>query len=530
MNGTIYTSDPALPFADAVAVRGGRVLRVGTYASVQDLVGRGTRRLDLEGKLVVPGFIDSHVHLIFGGLQMMRVELRSVKRQDDFVRKVKESIRDKRPGDWVLGGGWNNDIWGGDLPSASWIDDITRDNPVWLSRMDGHMGLANSLALEIAGITNITHDPVGGTIVKTIDGEPTGLLVDSAMKLVLSVIPEVSIHERRDALIRASKYALMRGVTTVIDFGRYFPGASVDHVWQDFSDVYRFADFSGKMFIRVCLFFPMQTWPRLVELFKEKGRAFSQWIYLGGVKAFADGSLGSNSALFYEPYEDDSRNYGLQVSDFDWLLNATLASDNSGLQVAVHAIGDKANDMVLNLFNTVASSNGVRDRRFRIEHAQHLAPGSAARFGQQRVIASVQPDHLLDDADSCVKKIGATRAQKGSYLFKSLLAGSAKVAFGSDWPVADINPVGAIRTALTRIPPGWEAAWIATECVGLHDALNAYTLSAAYACNLDDKLGSLSTGKYADFVVLNATWDEFVRQDGSTVVSSTYVNGVQAYP
>lgn len=497
---------------------------------MQDLVGHGTRELDLQGKVAVPGFIDSHVHLIFGGLQMARVELRGVKCQDDFVRKVKESLRDKQPGDWVLGGGWNNDIWGGDMPAASWIDDITRDNPVWLSRMDGHMGLANSLALEVAGITNITHDPVGGAIMKTMDGEPTGLLVDSAMKLVLSVIPEVSIHERRDALLRASKYALMRGVTTVIDFGRYFPGASVDHAWQDISDVYRFADSAGKMFIRVCLFFPMQTWSRLLELFKEKGRAFSQWIYLGGVKAFADGSLGSNSALFYEPYEDDSHNYGLQVSDFDWLLNATLASDNSGLQVAVHAIGDKANDMVLNLFNTVASSNGVRDRRFRIEHAQHLAPGSAARFGQQGIIASVQPDHLLDDADSSVKKIGATRAQKGSYLFQSLLAGGAKVAFGSDWPVADINPLGGIRTAFTRIPPGWEAAWIPTECVGLHDALNAYTISAAYACNLDDKLGSLTIGKYADFVILNATWDEFARQDGSTVVSATYVNGVQAYP
>ncbi|CAL2237567.1 unnamed protein product [Prunus armeniaca] len=389
-NAKIYTSDESLPFADSMAVRSGRVLRVGNYSSIKDMVGDGTKELDLMGKIVVPGFIDSHVHLISGGLQMARVELRGVSQKDEFVRRVKEAVRNTNQGSWILGGGWNNDLWGGELPMASWVDDITPYNPVWLSRMDGHMGLANSVALKLAGITTSSEDPNGGTIVRFTSGEPTGLLIDSAMKLLLLSIPEVSVEERREALSRASNHALMRGVTTVVDVGRYFPGASVKHSWEDFSDVYKWADSSGKMMIRVCLFFPLETWLQLHNLITKVGRTMSQWIYLGGVKAFADGSLGSNSALFYEPYADEPHNYGLQVKDNESLLNLTLASDRVGLQVAIHAIGDRANDLILDMYESVFSTNGVRDRRFRIEHAQHLAPETPARFGKLGIVASVQ--------------------------------------------------------------------------------------------------------------------------------------------
>ncbi|XP_074572812.1 protein LONG AFTER FAR-RED 3 isoform X2 [Curcuma longa] len=461
---------------------------------------------------------------------MGQVQLRGIKSREEFVRLVQEALRGKAVGEWILGGQWNNDNWGGDLPISSWIDSITPNNPVWLSRMDGHMGLANSLALKIAGISNRTSDPVGGTIVKTLDGDPSGLLVDSAMKLVLAVIPEVSIKERRDALLRAMKYAVSRGVTTVVDMGRFFPGASVHHVWQDFSDVYQWADSSGKMLIRVCLFFPLQTWSRLADLIQEKGKVFSKWMHFGGVKAFADGSLGSNSALFYEAYDNDPHNYGLQVTDMNWLQNATMHADKCRLQVAIHAIGDKANDMVLDMYNTVASYNGLRDRRFRIEHCQHLVPESPKRFGEQLVIASVQPDHLLDDAESAEKKLGIVRAQSGSYLFKLLFDSNATVAFGSDWPVVDINPLGAIRTAIHRVPPGWEKAWIPSERITLDEAMKASTISAAYAAFLDKDLGSLSKAKYADFVVLPAnSWDELSENLPATVLA-TYVNGNQVYP
>ncbi|KAL8555259.1 hypothetical protein ACS0TY_003170 [Phlomoides rotata] len=528
-NGTIYTSDAAFLFVDSMAIRGGRILRVGNYSSLQDLVGSETKMVNLQKKIAVPGFIDSHVHLISGGLQMARVELHGVSQKDHFVNKVKEAASNMQPGSWLLGGGWNNDLWGGELPMASWINDITPENPVWLSRMDGHMGLANSLALKLAEISNNTLDPDGGVVVRNSVGEPTGLLIDSAMKLVLPCIPEVSVEERREALLRASKHALMRGVTTIVDFGRYFPGASPELSWEDLSDVYRWADLSEKMKIRVCLYFPMETWTRLHELINRAGRKLSQWIYLGGLKSYADGSLGSNSALFHEPYADEPLNHGLQLADAEKLYNMTLSSDKSGLQVAIHAIGDRANDLILDLYKSVASKNGMRDRRFRIEHAQHLSPGAAARFGEQEVVASVQPDHLLDDANSAIKKLGDKRAQRGSYLFNSLLAGNVQLALGSDWPVADINPLRSIKTAMRRVPPGWENAWIPSECISLSDALNGYTISAARACFLDEDVGSLSPGKMADFVILSVdSWDKFAAQ-ASASVEATYVSGLQAY-
>ncbi|KAL3814746.1 hypothetical protein ACJIZ3_016014 [Penstemon smallii] len=528
MNATIYTSDAILPFADSMAIRSGRIIRIGNYSSVQDLAGPETTTLNLEGKVVVPGFIDSHVHLISGGLQMARVRLRGVSQKIQFVNKVREAVSNMQHGSWLLGGGWSNDLWGGELPVASWIDDITPHNPVWFTRIDGHMGLANSLALNIAGISNSTLDPDGGAVMR--DGiEPTGLLVDSAMKLVLSSIPEVSVEERRGALMRGSNHALMRGVTTVVDFGQYFPGASPELSWEDLSDVYKWADLSGKMKIRVCLYFPMETWTRLHELINQVGRKLSQWIYLGGMKSFADGSLGSSSALFYEPYIDEPLNSGLQVADLDKLYNMTYSSDKAGLQVAVHAIGDRANDLILDLYKSVASKNGMRDRRFRIEHAQHLAIGTAARFGEQQVVASVQPDHLLDDAESATKKLGVERAHRGSYLFHTLLSGKAQLALGSDWPVADINPLGSIKTAMKRVPPGWENAWISSERISLHDALNGYTISAARACFLDEDVGSLSLGKMADFVVLSEdSWDKF-SVEAEASVEATYVGGLLAY-
>ncbi|GJN16715.1 hypothetical protein PR202_gb03734 [Eleusine coracana subsp. coracana] len=498
-NATIYTADPAHPFANAMAVRAGLVVRVGTYES--GLKGRQTYELNLSGNVVLPGFIDSHVHFIDGGLLLTRVPLRGVRSKDDFISKVKEAVKDKHHGQWILGGGWNNDFWGGDLPAASWLDNISPDNPVWLSRMDGHMGLANSLAMKIAGIDKSTNDPVGGTITRTPEGEPTGLLVDTAMNLVFDVIQEVSIQERREALFRASKHALKRGVTTVVDVGVTSLGVRPRK--------------HGKIF---------------QDLITENGRSLSQWIHLGGVKAFLDGSLGSSSALFYEPYEGDTDNHGLQVIDMDNLLNATLESDKHGLQVAIHAIGDKANGMLLDMLDKVVDLNGMKDRRFRIEHAQHLAPGAADRFGKHGTIASVQPDHLLDDANSAAKKIGTERAERSSYMFQSLLAGGARLAFGSDWPVSDINPLQAIHTAMFRKPPGWEVPWIPAERLSLDDSLKAHTISAAYACFLDHIVGSLSEGKYADFVVLPSTsWDEF-SNDIPEHVLATYVSGKLAYP
>ncbi|KAG4381876.1 hypothetical protein GLYMA_15G235400v4 [Glycine max] len=288
-NGVIYTSDDSLPFADSMAVANGRVLRVGNRSFFQELEGYGTQVLDLGGKVVVPGFLDSHVHFIDGGLQMMQVKLRGVNKKEEFIRRIKDAAQSTKQGSWILGGGWNNDLWGGDLPAASWIDDVTPNNPVWLSRVDGHTGLVNSVALVLAGITNLTDDPRGGTILRTANGEPPGVLIDSARTLVASKIPEDSVDDRREALLRASNLALTRGVTMILDMGRYYRGFSTELSWDDFSGC------DNKV-----------------------SHALSEWIYIGGVKAFSDGSLGSNSALLYE--------------------------------VAIHAIGDKANDLILDMY------------------------------------------------------------------------------------------------------------------------------------------------------------------------------------
>ncbi|CAO2820608.1 unnamed protein product [Amaranthus hypochondriacus] len=283
------------------------------------------------------------------------------------------------------------------------------------------------------------------------------------------------------------------------------------------------------MLIRVCLFFPLVTWSRLADLVQKIGHRVSQRIYLGGVKAFFDGSLGSNSALFYEPYADDPENTGLQVAELDDLTNMTIHSDKSGLQVAIHCIGDKANGLVLDMYELVASVNGERDRRFRIEHAQHLAPGATARFGKQGVAASVQPEHLLDDAISAARKLGKQRADTGSYLFGSLLESHSLLAFGSDWPVADIDPLNSIRAAVKRIPPAWETSWIPSQCITLNDALDAHTISAARACFLDKIIGSLSPGKLADFVILSTnSWEEFTAEAVASI-EATYIGGIKAY-
>eukprot|EP00252_Welwitschia_mirabilis_P007513 TRINITY_DN1893_c0_g1_i1.p1 TRINITY_DN1893_c0_g1~~TRINITY_DN1893_c0_g1_i1.p1 ORF type:complete len:549 (-),score=125.51 TRINITY_DN1893_c0_g1_i1:219-1865(-) len=529
-NAIIYTSDPKLPWAEAMAVRRGRIVGVGNLSSVQEFIGKGTWLLDLEEKMVVPGFIDSHVHFISGGLQMGQVDLRKVKSKQEFIMKIERAASTTERGNWILGGGWNDDNWGGELPEASWIDNVSEHNPVWLVRMDGHMGLANTVALRRAKIDTTLDNIAGGAILKTAQGAPTGLLVDAAMQLLLPQIPEPTIQERRDAMLRASKLALSRGVTGVVDFGRNFPGMSKSKVWEDFSDVYKWADKTGHMLLRVWTFFPMETWSQVADLLKESGRVLSQWLYIGGAKSFADGSLGSNSALFFEPYSDDESNHGLHVADPEQLLENITKSDAAAIQIAVHAIGDKANAMLLSMNDDLIALNGQKDRRFRIEHAQHLAAESLDAFGRNRVIASMQPAHLLDDAHSASKKLGERRAFEESYLFKSLLQKKTQLAFGSDWPVADLNPIEGIRAATKRIPPGWKHPWIESECISIEAAVNSYTSSAAFAIFMEHDLGSLLKGKWADFVVLSNNIWNITDQNDSPYVLATYVSGVQAYP
>ncbi|KAI5067200.1 hypothetical protein GOP47_0017728 [Adiantum capillus-veneris] len=525
-NATIYTGDPQNAWAKAIAIRKGRIIEIGSYDIVQTNIGPNTRYEDLHGSFVVPGFIDSHVHVISGGLQMLQVNLQDVSSQIDFVKQVQLAVQGVEGGHWLLGGGWNNEKWGGELPSVSWIDSFTEEVPVWIYRMDGHMGLANSRALQLSGIPENIADPEGGSFIRSKDGSLTGVLVDSAMKSVIDCIPEPTTQERRDALTRASKLALSNGITTVVDLGRYFPGSPTTRVWNDYHDVYKWADQTGSLLIRLSIFFPLETWSDVYMEVKQTGKRLSQNLILGGLKSFADGSLGSGTALFNEPYADDPSNYGLEISSPEAIMNHVLEADRRGLQIAIHAIGDAANDRVISLYQAVNRLNGQRDRRLRIEHAQHLSQNALEIFGAEGIIASMQPQHLLDDASFASKKLGEERALKESYLFKSLLTRNTTLAFGSDWPVVHLNPLQGILAATKRKPTGWKNSWIPAECIDVEAALQGYTLAAAYASFLDDEIGSLSRGKYADFVVLSG---DVFHDDGEVGVLATYKGGIRVF-
>ncbi|KAH8967699.1 hypothetical protein BDL97_03G090200 [Sphagnum fallax] len=388
-NATIWTGDSIQPWAEFMVLRKGRILRVGNLTQLQYMrIGSKMEVVDLEGKFVTPGFIDSHLHFLHGGLQMKHVDLGCVNSRAEFERKFRIAAEDVESGKWIFGSMWNEENWGGTLPEASWIDNVTPHHPVWACRIDVHTCLANSMAMALANISRDTVDPEGGTVVKNILGDPTGLFKDMASRLITHHIPPMSVEERREALIRASELALSRGVTSVVDFGRV--GAS-EHPWDDFREVYLWADAAGRMQVRVSIFLPIETWQSVMALVRQRGFMLSQWLHIGGVKAFADGSLGTRTALFHKAYADDNSNYGLLALDLDWFQEAVLGADNAGLQVAVHAIGDAANDHVLSTFETVVSKNGPRDRRFRIEHAQHLSAGAPERFQASGVVASVQP-------------------------------------------------------------------------------------------------------------------------------------------
>ncbi|BBN01396.1 hypothetical protein MPTK1_2g07090 [Marchantia polymorpha subsp. ruderalis] len=527
-NGVIWTGDSSLPWATSLAISRGRILSVGSLREVQRNAGSETQYVDLGGKFVAPGFVDSHVHFIPSGIKMNYVNMRDVRSRSDFVEKVELLAKVTKKGSWIIGDNWNHHNWGGDLPQASWIDSVTPDNPVWMVRMDGHMGFANSRALAEAGIDTNVPDPEGGIIVKDNEGGLSGVLSESAMALITRILPQPSLADRRDGLLRACTHALSRGITSVVDFGAYIPGVPAEQSWNDLRDVYLWADSKAKLSVRVSAFLPLQTWARLAGRVAEKGRILSQWLRIGGVKAFADGSLGSSSALFHEPYADDPSNHGVFVVDPEWLLKAIIDADKAGLQIAVHVIGDAAVDHLLSVVEIMNATNGPRDRRFRLEHVQHMTTGGPARVASSGVIASVQPMHLLDDAIYVKQKLGEERGAKGSYLFNSLLTNGTILALGSDWNVAPLDALGGIQAAVRRIPKGWTVPFIDSEIIPVEAALKGYTVNAAHAAFMDEDVGSLAVGKLADFVVLS---ENLLMSTAETMpkVMATYVGGVQVY-
>ncbi len=477
--------------ATAVAVSGGRVLAVGTDEEIESLAERGTERIDLAGRRVLPGLIDAHTHFIDGGFELASVQLRDAATPAEFVRRIGEFAA-SHPDEWMIGGLWDHEAWGGELPRRDWIDSVTPNTPVLVSRLDAHMWLANTHALELAGVTSETPDPPGGTIVRYPDGRPTGVLKDAAAGLVNSVMPARSEAALDVALEAAVNHAVERGVTMIGDMGH----------WEG-HETYRRALARNALPIRVYSVVQIDGRDRMAEYVQENGRGDHR-LFWGGVKAFVDGSLGSTTAWFYEPYEDEPETAGLMVSDTAELRTAIVEADAAGQQVIVHAIGDQANDWLLDVFAEARELNGPRDRRARIEHAQHLSAEAIPRFGREGVIPSMQPYHAADDGRWAVRRIGPERIKR-TYVFRDLLDTGALLAFGSDWTVALIDPLLGIHAAVTRrtLDGANPDGWLPEQKISVAEAVAGYTTGAAYSCYMEDHVGTIEPGKYADLVVLS---------------------------
>ncbi len=475
----------------AVAIRAGRVLAVGSDAEVERRAGPNTARIELGGRRVVPGFMDAHTHFVSGGFGLAGVQLRDAATPQEFARRI-GAFAAAHAGEWVLGGTWDHELWGGELPRRDWIDSLTGDTPVFVSRLDGHMALANGKALALACVTDRTPDPAGGAIVRDAGGRPTGILKDEAMSQVFSVIPAPTPPQSDRALAAAVEHAVARGVTMVTDMGS----------WDDL-ETHRRARARDALPLRVYSLVPMASWRRLADFVDREGRGDRRLLW-GGVKAFVDGSLGSTTAWFYEPYDDAPETAGLMVTDTASLRDAILASDSAGLHVIVHAIGDRANDWLLDAFAAARSANRSGDPRFRIEHAQHLTPDAIQRIGREGVVASMQPYHAIDDGRWAEKRIGRARIRT-TYAFRDLLDAGAHLAFGSDWTVAPLDPLLGIYAAVTRrtIDGANPGGWVPEQRVSVAEAVTAYTAASAYAAFVENDLGTLAPGKLADLVVLS---------------------------
>ena len=508
INGKIYTVNQQQPLAEAIVVVNNKITFVGSNEEAEKFIDVSTKVIDLNGKLMLPGFNDSHLHFTSGGYYLLGINLRKARSKEEFVSILKDYIKNREgsssfrqdgtspwSGEWVTGGRWDHESWEfKKVPTKELIDDFTATTPVFVSRIDGHMGLANSKALELAGITKDTPNPDGGLIMKDPDtGEPTGILKDNAMDLVFDIIPGKSLEDNIEAANRSFEEARKFGITSVQEMTQ--PGEL---------EAYKKIEIDGYLTCRIYSIWPIDKY---MELVNENIKVLSgdEYIRRGGLKGYADGSLGAKTAWFFEPYENDTT-VGLSM---DIILNGELSNwafdaDKNHLQICVHAIGSKANNYVLNLYEAIEKDNSIWDRRFRIEHAQHLIPEDVKRFKENDVIASVQPYHAIDDGVWVRNRIGEER-ERLTHMYKSYLDNNVVIAFGTDWPVAPLNPLYGLYAAVTRrtVDGKNPDGWIPEQKITIEDAIKAYTLDAAYASFEENIKGSIEVGKLADMVVLS---------------------------
>ena len=497
VNANIHTLDNNQPTAEAVAILGNRIIAVGSNDEIKKLQGPNTRTIDAKGQLILPGFNDAHVHFMSGGFQLSSVDLRDANTPQEFAERIRDFAEKLPQGRWITGGDWDHERWPvAKLPTRELIDRYTPNTPVFVNRLDGHMALANSLALKLAGVTSATKDPDGGVIVRDpANGLPTGILKDAAQSFVWKVIPVPSFEEKLTAARAATNHAASLGVTSVQDMSS---GVDVG-VYQTLLD-------RGELKTRIYAVWPLPSWDRLART-GVRAHFGSPMLRTGGLKGFADGSLGSTTALFFDPYLDAPNTSGIPSDEMfpdGAMLERVRGADRAGLQILIHAIGDRANDKILSIYEEVEKEDGDRDRRFRIEHAQHLRAQDIARFARDKVIASMQPYHAIDDGRWAEKRIGPERA-KTTYAFRSLLNSGAMLAFGTDWTVAPLNPMLSIYAAATRrtLDGKHPSGWVPEQKISVEEAVRAYTVGSAYAEFQENEKGTLSPGKLADLVILS---------------------------
>ncbi|HJT72083.1 MAG TPA: amidohydrolase family protein [Terriglobales bacterium] len=493
----IWTVDKAHPTAQAVAVLGERIVAVGSNAEVEAWRGPQTHIIDAGGKLLLPGFNDAHVHFITGGMQLDSVQLTDATSKEEFARRIGERAKVTPKGEWILNGDWDETNWNPPvLPTKELIDPLTPDTPVFVSRHDGHMVLANSLALKLAGITAQTPDPPGGVIVRDAQGNPTGALKDAAMDMAARAIPPLSHNQRLHAANRAMNHALSLGLT------------SVQNMNPDYADIAVYNEMldRGELKIRIYAA-PLITGVDDQAKIGIRHAFGGPFLRIGAVKAFADGSLGSRTAYFFEPYLDEPNARGLlsdEMHPISLMRDRMMKADDAGIQICTHAIGDEAISTTLDLYADIAKAHGEADRRFRIEHAQHMAAKDFDRFAQLQVIASVQPYQAIDDGRWAETRIGHDRASR-TYAFRSFLNHGVRLAFGTDWDVVPLDPIQTLYAAVTRAtldgknPNGW----FPEQKLTVAEAVEAYTMGSAYAEFQEKEKGSIAPGKLADMVLLS---------------------------
>ena len=483
------------PQRGAVAIARGKILAVGDSAELARYVGPRTEVVRADGGLVLPGLADAHTHFTDGGFQLASLDLRDAATPQEFVRRIAAFAQTRKRGEWILGGDWDHTLWrGAPLPRHEWIDSVTPDNPVFVNRLDGHEALANAAAMKAAGVTRGTAAPAGGEIVRDArTGEPIGIFKDRALDLIGRAIPPPSPEQRDSALARALAHAASLGVTAT---------AHMSASWEDLAS-YRRLERAGRLTLRVAVYLPLESWRTVADTVGRLGPG-DDWVKIGGLKGYMDGSAGSRTAYFFQPYSDSAGYSGLLQHPEADMRQWIGAADAAGLQIAVHAIGDRANAILLAIYDSVARAHGPRDRRFRVEHAQHLRPEDISLFGKLGVIPSMQPYHAIDDGRWVQQRIGPERI-KTTYAFRTLLDTGAKLAFGSDWTVAPLDPILGVYAAVTRRTldgknPG---GWVPQQKITVAEALRAYTVGSAYATFDEAKRGVLAPGYDADVVVID---------------------------